>query len=73
MGVWGGSVRRLRGSVGWAVRRAHDAPSANAWLLVAVLMQAEGRDGPALRMIDRATRMGLAPAVADRMRLQLSQ
>lgn len=70
---WGDSPLRLRRSVVSAVRYAQRSPSGNAWLTVAVLMQAEGRDGVALRMVDRAADEGLAPSVADRMRTRLSR
>jgi hypothetical protein len=70
---WGGSSVRLRRSVTSTVRFAQRSPSGNAWLAVAVLMQAEGRDDVALRMIDRAADEGLNPTVADRMRLRLAR
>jgi len=57
------------GSVGWG----HRNPSASGWLSVAVLMQAEGRDGPALRMIERAVEYGLDSAVAEEMTKALSR
>lgn len=50
--------------VGWG----HRNPSSSAWLTVAVLMQAEGRDRPALKMIERAEGYGLDPAVGQAMR-----
>lgn len=68
---WGESPARLRRSVNDAVRYAHRASSGNAWLLVAVLMQSEGRDSVALRMVDRATDAGLSAAVGDRLRAAL--
>lgn len=71
--LWGDSAFRMRQSVTRAVRYAHQAGSGNAWLLVAVLMQAEGRDEVALRMAQRARELGLAPAVADRLEHQLSR
>lgn len=49
--------------VGWG----HRNPSSSVWLTVAVLMQAEGRDGPGLRMIERSEGYGLDPAVASEM------
>lgn len=73
VGLWGGSVLRLRASVVDAVKFGHRSPSGNAWLLVAVLMQAEGRDAVALRMVDRAEDEGLGASVSDRMRLVLTQ
>lgn len=70
---WGGSSARLRRSVTDTVRFAQRSPSGNAWLAVAVLMQAEGRDDVALRMVERAADEGLSPVVADRMRLRLTR
>lgn len=71
--IWGDSAFRLRDSVTDAVRFGHRSSSGNAWLLVAVLMQAEGRDQVALKMIDRAVGEGLDVGIADRMRLRLTQ
>lgn len=71
--IWGDSAFRLRHSVTDAVRFGHRSSSGNVWLLVAVLMQAEGRDAVALKMIDRAVTEGLDAGVADRMRLRLTQ
>ncbi len=62
------SDRLLRDAVIDVVGWGHRNPSSSAWLTVAVLMQAEGRDGPGLRMVDRAQDYGLDPAVADAMR-----
>ncbi|MCR9076441.1 MAG: hypothetical protein NXI07_10430, partial [bacterium] len=55
--------------VGWA----HRNPSASAWLTVALIMQGEGRTGPAMKMIDRAEEHGLGFEVADQMRSALLQ
>lgn len=55
----------LRRLVTSAVRRAHQAESAEAWLLVAVLMQTEGRDRLAAEMLARAERLGLADRILD--------
>lgn len=71
--LWGDSPLRLRRSVTDAVRFAHRSPSGNAWLTVAVLMQAQGRDDVALRMVERAKDHGLSPEIADRMRVQLAR
>ncbi|MEM9372688.1 MAG: hypothetical protein AAGA55_03510 [Planctomycetota bacterium] len=71
--IWGDSAFRLRTAVTDSVKYGHRAGSGNVWLLVAVLMQAEGRDMVALKMIDRAVAEGLDPDLADRMRLRLSQ
>lgn len=72
-GLWGGSPLRMRASVVDAVRFAQRSPSGNSWLLVAVLMQAEGRDDVALKMLERAVGQGLDPFVADRVRLALAR
>jgi hypothetical protein len=72
-GLWGDSPLRLRRSVTDAVRYAHDIQSGNAWLMVAVLMQAEGRDQVALKMLERAEAAGLSSAVGDRLRTRLAQ
>jgi tetratricopeptide (TPR) repeat protein len=72
-GLWDGSPLRLRRSVVQAVRAAHAAGTGHAWLLVAVLMQAEGRDAVALRMVDRALEMGLNPAIGERLRRELER
>jgi|GEM_PF-4676251 len=71
--LWGYSPLRLRQSVTDAVRYANRSPSGNAWLMVAVLMQAQGKDDAALRMVERATDQGLSPSIADRMRVQLAR
>lgn len=55
-------------TVGWG----HRNPSSSVWLTVAVLMQGEGRDGPALRMVERAYEHGLAPDVGSVMEIVLS-
>lgn len=71
--LWGDSPARLRRAVEDAVRYAQRTPSASAWLTVTVLIQAEGRDAVALRMLERAESLGLGPAVADRLRLRLTR
>lgn len=63
--------KELRKIVVKAVRSAHDRDSASGWLLVAVLMQAEGRDPVGLRMLGRATDRGLEPRIADSLRAEL--
>ena len=70
--VFGQSDRTLRDSVIDVVGWGHRNPSSSAWLTVAVLMQAEGRDGPAMRMIDRAAEYGLDREVEATMRSVLS-
>jgi hypothetical protein len=63
--------RELRRVVVRAVRFAHDRDSASAWLLVAVLMQAEGRDSVGLRMVERAAARGLPSDISDAMTASL--
>lgn len=46
---------------------ANRVNSASAWLVLAAMMQAEGRPIPARSMMERAKKAGLEPAVADRM------
>lgn len=48
-----------------AVRHAHAVDDAGAWLVVSMLMQADGRDGDAVRMIERASALGLDAEVVD--------
>ena len=49
-----GDAYRLRRMVNSSVRYAHKSGDADAWVLVAMLMQAEGRDRVARRMLARA-------------------
>lgn len=72
-GLWGGSATRMRASVTATVRHAQRASSGNAWLTVAVIMQAEGRDAVALRMAERARDEGLSPVIFERLRLRLTR
>jgi hypothetical protein len=65
------SQGQLRETLRGAVSFANKIKSASAWLTVAVLMQAEGRDGDALRMIDRAADLGLDAALVKRFRTAL--
>lgn len=53
------SPLELRRLVVGAVRHAQRTGDARAWLLVAVLMQAEGRDDVAFKMLGRAADLGL--------------
>lgn len=55
----------MRQMVVRAVRYAHKKPSAEAWLLVGVLMQSQGRFEPAERMLERAIGLGLESEIAD--------
>ncbi len=70
--LFGGDNHLLRDTVVDVVGWGHRNPSASAWLSVAVLMQAEGKDGPALRMIERAQEYGLDPEIARTMRAVLA-
>jgi len=71
-GVFEDSERVLRDAVVDVVGWGHRNPSASAWLAVAVLMQAEGRDEPALRMIERADEYGLERGIESEMRSALT-
>jgi len=46
---------------------ANRTQASSAWLALAVMMQAEGRNDQAKVMLDRARNAGLERAVADRM------
>lgn len=59
----GGLRRQLNSAVAYANR----VNSGSAWLLVAALMQAEGREDVALRMVVRAREAGLAEPVANEL------
>lgn len=73
LGAWisGDSPRKLRHLLTGMVRHAHSTGSASSWLVVAVLMQAEGRNREALGILDRAA--GLEEEVARAMRGALEQ
>lgn len=62
----------LRAALNRAVTYANRVNTASAWLLVATLMQAEGRDPVAARMLDRAIDLGLSERVASAMAAELS-
>lgn len=62
----------LRAALNRAVTYANRVNTASAWLLVATLMQAEGRDRVAARMLDRAIALGLSERVASAMAAELS-
>ncbi len=68
-----GDARLMRDTLVKVVGWAHRNPSASAWLSVAIIMQGEGRNGPALKMIDRAQQYGLDRGVADQMRSAMVQ
>lgn len=57
------SPLELRRLVVGAVRHAQRSGTARAWLLVAVLMQAEGRDDVAFKMLGRADAQGLDASI----------
>ncbi len=61
----------LRQALQKAVTFANKMKSASSWLTVAVLMQAEGRKDHALRMIDRASGLGLDAALVKRFKTTL--
>lgn len=63
--------RGLREAVRESVAFAHEEESSSAWLLVSVLMQAEGRDNVALRMLERSIDAGLDERVGIAMRAAL--
>lgn len=69
--AFGFGERRLRELANACVTAAHRAKSGPGWLLVAVAMQAEGRDDLAGRMLERAVKEGLNKEVADAMRVAL--
>jgi len=56
--------RTLRELVVKAVKHAHRDPSDQAWLMVAILMQSEGRLERAAEMLQRAVDLGLDEAIA---------
>jgi cytochrome c-type biogenesis protein CcmH/NrfG len=57
--------RRLRELVKGAVLAANRGESASEWLLVAALMQAEGRNELSSTMASRAAKAGLEPEIAS--------
>jgi hypothetical protein len=61
------SDRELRDLVSRCVIHANRASTGSAWLLVGTLMQAEGRDDLALRMLDRAKSQGLDGSIYDQI------
>lgn len=66
--TWDGDGWWLRGLTRRAVREATEVPTGTNWLLVAVLMQADGRNDHALRMLERAEAAGLEGEVLSAMR-----
>ena len=67
MSLFENSDRLMRDAVIDVVGWGHRNPSSSAWMTVAVLMQGEGRNGPALRMIERAREYGLDAQVDQAM------
>jgi hypothetical protein len=63
-----GPTDDLRRNLNRVSMYANRVNTASAWLALAVLMQAEGRNRPAAAMIDRALQAGLHPEVAAAMR-----
>jgi hypothetical protein len=55
----------IRQSLVRAVKYANESESASGWLVVAVLMQAEGRNSHAARMLTKASAEGLEDAVVE--------
>lgn len=70
--LFGGDAQVMRDALVSVVGWAHRNPSASAWLTVAVLMQGEGRNAPALKIIERAEGLGLGYDIAGQMRSALS-
>jgi len=60
----GQNGRILRDMVVRSVKYAHSEPSAQAWLVVAVLMQSQGRLDRAAEMLQRAVDLGLDDEIA---------
>jgi hypothetical protein len=69
----GFSERRFRDLVTRAVDQANNVNTSGAWLLVATLMQAEGRDDKALGMLERARAQGLERDLYDAMVVELKR
>lgn len=66
-----GPRREMRDLLVRVVQYGHRVNSMSAWLTAAVLMQAEGRPDPALRMLDRADALGLDPELSKALRIAL--
>jgi len=66
-----GTETEMRDLVVRVVEHAHKVNTPAAWVSVAVLMQAEGRDEPAFKMIERADACGLSSDVSREMRAAL--
>lgn len=66
--ILGESKEGLRALVIRAVQHTNRSPRAKGWLLVAVLMQAQGRVELAGEMLDRAEGLGLDPEIVKGLR-----
>ncbi len=66
-----GQPQELRELVVRVVSQAHKSNTPAAWLTAAVLMQAEGRRDPALKMVDRADAVALKADVSSSIRSAL--
>lgn len=67
------SAKRLRGLVTRAVTAANRDNAASNWLLVSVLMQAEGREAVALSVLAKAKAQGLEASVHDVLAAELGR
>ncbi len=61
----GYSERTFRELIARCVVAANRLNTGSSWLLVTSLMQAEGRTEPARRMLEKASKQGLEPAILD--------
>lgn len=68
---WGSS--RLRAMVAKSVSHANRTQGASGWMVVALLMEAEGRTQLAERMLQRSTDAGLDRALATRIAARIAQ
>jgi hypothetical protein len=64
---------RVRDAVKRAVTYAHRVGTASSWLLAGVLMQSEGRNDPARRMLDNAAALGLEREIVEAMLVELGR
>lgn len=65
--------RRFRDLVNRSVTHAHKVNSASSWLLVCVLMHAEGRKDVALAQLEKAKKVGLEAETYDAFVLELKR
>lgn len=68
-----GGASELRRRVNAVSIYANQTHTASAWLTLAVLMQAEGREPVAARILRRAIDSGLTKSIADEMTLSLAR